>query len=238
MVGIDELIRSRRRTIGLIVTEDARLVVRAPLRASMDSILRVVAEREEWIRGHQNRLREQRSRADAYEARPGGEILFLGRPRRLVPDDRIVRPHLEEELLYFPKAWLHAQEGGSRNEALADALHGWLRREARRILLERTAHHAAATGLVPKAVSVSSARTRWGSCSADNHVRLSWRLVMAPIEAVDYVVVHELCHIRHKNHGRDFWNLVGRHLPDCAVQRRWLRDNRQLLEIRAGEGGS
>lgn len=235
MIEIDELVRSRRRTVGLIVTEEARLIVRAPMRASMDSIHRVVRERETWIRGHQERILEQRRRASACRVRPGGTMLIAGRPRRLVPDDRISRPVLEEELLYFPKAWLRTESHASRNEALAVQLRRWLAREAKAVFGDRIAHHAVLTGLMPKAVSVSQARTRWGSCSVDNHVRLSWRLAMAPIEVLDYVVIHELCHIRHKNHGRDFWNLVRHHAPDAMHGRRWLKENRQLLDIQAGE---
>jgi len=98
-----------------------------------------------------------------------------------------------------------------------------LMEKARRILPERTAYYASLMGLSPTAVRFSYARTRFGSCSAKNSISYSCYLMDYPMEAVDYVVVHELAHIRHKNHGKEFYRLVEQYLPDYRERRKLLR---------------
>lgn len=222
MINVDELVRSRRKTIGLMVTEDARLVVRAPLRASMKSIEQAVTDREGWIRTHQENMRKRLERAAEHRPVSGGMVLVLGERRRLVPDDRIKVPMLSDDLLYFPKQWSHQ---------LAQPLKRWIYHMAQQILLERVYHWTQQTGLLPSAVTVGHAKSQWGSCTHDNRIRLSWRLVMAPLEVLDYVVVHELCHILEKNHSSSFWNLVMHFIPEARQHRLWLKENRQMLDI-------
>lgn len=166
-----QLIRSNRRTIALQITRDARVVVRAPLRASEADIRRFVESHRAWLESHLDR---QRARADAYpEPTPA-----------------------EEERL----------------RALAKA-----------VLPGKVAHWAAVMGVQPTGVKITAACTRFGSCSAKNSLCFSLRLMHYPDECVDYVVVHELAHIRHKNHSRAFYQEVARYLPDYAAREAKLR---------------
>ncbi|MCS7122892.1 MAG: M48 family metallopeptidase, partial [Candidatus Micrarchaeota archaeon] len=80
-------------------------------------------------------------------------------------------------------------------------------------------------------VRITNARRRWGSCSSSNNLNFSWRLIMAPLEVIDYVVVHELVHTRIKNHSKAFWRMVEAVMPDYDRQRRWLRENGHMLKI-------
>ncbi|MGI6181140.1 MAG: M48 family metallopeptidase [Agathobaculum sp.] len=98
-----------------------------------------------------------------------------------------------------------------------------LKQAAQRVLPERTAYFAQLMCLRPAGVRITSARTRFGSCSTTNRLCFSWRLMDYPAEAVDYVVVHELAHIVHKNHGPEFWALVAQYLPDYRARRAMLR---------------
>ena len=82
-----------------------------------------------------------------------------------------------------------------------------------------------------KAVSVSSAKGRWGSCSQDNTLRFTFRLLYAPYAVIDYVVVHELAHITHKNHGKAFWQQVEKYCPDWKIKRKWLKDHGYFMQI-------
>ncbi|HEX5078619.1 MAG TPA: M48 family metallopeptidase, partial [Geminicoccaceae bacterium] len=86
-------------------------------------------------------------------------------------------------------------------------------------------------GLVPRGLVIKAHRTLWGSCTAKGVINLNWRLILAPPAALDYVVVHELCHLRHRHHQPPFWRLVGQILPDYSWQRRWLRANGHLLTL-------
>jgi predicted metal-dependent hydrolase len=99
----------------------------------------------------------------------------------------------------------------------------WYKKRARIVFRDCVAQWGEITGLRPRRVTVSNARRQWGSCSAGNDVRLNWRLVTAPPPLLDYVIVHELCHIAHKNHSQRFWDLVERYIPDCRARRRELR---------------
>ena len=171
MDGI-ELRRSRRRTLGLEVTREGRVIVRAPLRASAATIERFVREHRDWIARAQER---QRARLEAHPE----------------PDEA-----RQAELI----------------------------RRAREELPPKVAHYARKMGLKPAGVRITSARTRFGSCSAQNRLCFSWRLMDYPDAAVDYVVVHELAHIVHKNHGPRFWALVEQYMPDYRARRALLRE--------------
>ncbi|HCC48923.1 MAG TPA: hypothetical protein DEQ38_12525 [Elusimicrobia bacterium] len=103
------------------------------------------------------------------------------------------------------------------------------RRRAREIISSRVAHWAAQLGLEYKKVFIKDQRTMWGSCSGRRNLNFNWRLAAAPPEALDYVVIHELCHLREMNHSKKFWAHVVAACPDYKLQRRWLRDNTALL---------
>ena len=124
-----------------------------------------------------------------------------------------------------PRLTLHlGLPQGAAPEQIRDAVQSWLQRQARRIFEERCAHFAERLGVRMRRLSLSSARTRWGSASADGSVRLNWRLVHFAMQTIDYVVVHELAHLRHMNHGPEFWEVVRSVVPDVDAARRRLKD--------------
>ena len=107
----------------------------------------------------------------------------------------------------------------------------WYKGQARTVLTERVAYFARNHKFKPLKLRISSARTRWGSCSAKGTLSFTWRIVMAPVEVIDYVVVHELCHLNELNHSRAFWMQVETILPDYKQKRKWLKDNGKLLVL-------
>lgn len=166
------LIRSSRRTLGLEITRDLQVLVRAPQRCSRREIDRFVAAHSDWI---VEKMGIQQRRREALAA---------------------LEPTEEEEQA--------------------------LRRRAAEEIPLRVAHYAARMGVTPAGVKITSARTRFGSCSGKNSLCFSWRVMLYPPEAVDYVVVHELAHIRHHNHSAAFWNFVASVLPDYRRRRLML----------------
>jgi predicted metal-dependent hydrolase len=153
-------------------------------------------------------LIRSKRRTLALELRPGGEVVV--RAPRLLPRSVIDRFVSEREEWITKKL---ATLPPPRPEIAPEQLDVW-RREAAAYLPARVAHYAALMGLIPAAVKITAARTRWGSCSAKGNLNFSCRLMGQPPEAIDYVVVHELCHLRHMNHSADFWRLVASVLPD------------------------
>ena len=107
----------------------------------------------------------------------------------------------------------------------------WLKDRARALLGERLAHYAARLGVPTPALTLSNARTQWGVCREGGHVRLNWRLIHLPLRLIDYVVAHELAHLREMNHSARFWAVVGRLYPDYAAARAELRDCSHRLPI-------
>ena len=103
-------------------------------------------------------------------------------------------------------------------------MQGWLQRQARRIFEERCAHYAPRLGVRLRRLALSSAQTRWGSASADGSVRLNWRLVHFALPTIDYVVAHELAHLRHMDHGPQFWDVVRSVIPDVEAARGRLKE--------------
>ena len=107
----------------------------------------------------------------------------------------------------------------------------WYKEESRRTLAERADHYARRLQLFPKGIKITGAQSRWGSCSRDNRLCFSWRIVMAPLKVLDYVLIHELVHIKEKNHSAKFWNYLGSIMPDYKKHRRWLREHEQSLRL-------
>lgn len=216
---IDRIIRSSRKTIALEITRDARLIVRAPMRTPVPAIWDVVREKRKWI---EKKLAEAALRPAVPEPGfvTGDEFLFLGLPRRLEVREDCGVAAIEGNRIIIPC--------GSPVEREA-ALKEWYRREAERIIPARATLFADITGLVPASVRITDAAHRWGSCSSERRINFSWRLVMAPAHAIDYVVVHEIVHLQHHNHSKKFWDRVGDFVPEYKKHRKWLIDHQRVL---------
>lgn len=212
------LVRSRRRTLGIYVGADGKVTVRAPLRLPVAAIDAMVAAKEEWIQKKQALCREAEKAVLPIELREGALIPYLGENYALSFRD-VPAPRLEGGAVLLP---VGADE---------DSLRRWLRAEALAVVTHRAELYARLMGVEYTAVKISNARGRWGSCSGKNSLNFAWRLVFCPLTAIDYVVVHELSHIRHKDHGRDFWAQVAAVLADHKRRRDWLKQNRRVMEL-------
>jgi len=120
---------------------------------------------------------------------------------------------------------------GARGEEIRKKIGQFYRRMARETILERLEYFKTRLGVKYAQVRIKEQKTRWGSCSGKGNLNFNWKLVMAPSDIIDYVVVHELCHLIHMNHSRNFWNLVERELPDYRARKRWLRDHGAALRL-------
>lgn len=221
-ISIDRVIRSRRKTIALVVEADGSLVVRAPLRMADNDIRRFVDTHREWIA--KSKLKILRNPPPPpRQYREGESFPFLGKaqPLKIVPQKS-------------PALALHASGFRLAKGSLgkADALFlRWYRKQARRVIVDRVETLAGLFNYSYQKIRISSARTRWGSCSARGTLSFTWRLVMAPPEVVDYVVIHELVHTRIKNHSKVFWEQVGKLMPGYKKHVRWLKQNGKYLTL-------
>ncbi|MCD6673239.1 MAG: M48 family metallopeptidase [Burkholderiaceae bacterium] len=213
-----ELRRSRRRTIGFVIDERG-LRVTAPRWVSLDEIDSALQDKANWIVRKLAEWRAHQARRDRLEVRweDGAPLRYLGETLTMCVAGNARRTERVGDRLVVG---LPAQ---ARAEQLKDRVQCWLQARAREVFSERIDRFGERHGFTPRRWSLSSARTRWGSCSADGSIRLNWRLVHFPIDIVDYVIAHELAHLRELNHGARFWQIVGDLFPEYERARAWLR---------------
>lgn len=222
--------RVRRRSIGFVVGPEG-LAVKAPRWVGLADIEAALHEKAAWIL---RKLREQRERAARLQAarvdwRDGAGFPFLGETVIVVLDPRATGAILNTDaaaLPGVPRLALHVGlPQSAAPEQIRDAVQSWLQRQARRVFEERVRHFAERLGVRCTRLALSSAQTRWGSASADGSVRLNWRLVHFALPTIDYVVAHELAHLREMNHSPRFWDVVRSVLPDYERHRGTLKDD-------------
>ncbi len=229
--------RARRRSIGFVIGAEG-LSVSAPRWVGTREIESALHEKGAWIL---RKLRDQRERERAQQAaridwRDGAGVPFLGDTVVVVLDARGVGVLLDNgadgagDLPGVPRRLLRvALPHTATPEQIRDAVQSWLQRQARRVFEERCALYGPRLGVQVRRIALSSAATRWGSASADGAIRLNWRLIHFALPIIDYVVAHELAHLREMNHSAAFWKVVGSVLPDYQQARHALRE--QTLPI-------
>jgi predicted metal-dependent hydrolase len=226
--------RVRRRSIGFIV-DDEGLSVNAPKWVSLGDIEAALRERAGWIlrKLDEQRERMQRLVQARVDWRDGTTIAFLGEAIIIVLDPRAgvapggaVLNTGASALAGVPRLTLHVGLPHSATaEQLRDAVQSWLQRQAKRVFEERCRHYAQRLGVRYTRLGLSSARTRWGSANADGSIRLNWRLIHFALPTIDYVVAHELAHLREMNHSPRFWDVVRSVLPDYESARGSLKED-------------
>jgi hypothetical protein len=199
-------------------------VVYTPYRTPEWEIAKFIKEKERWI---SKKLSEKERAVAPAEKKflPGEEFLYLGASYPLEIDHN--SPQGPPLRLSFGKFILSQ----TRIDAARDLFVQWYKKEAKDRLAERVDYYSNKFQLFPKGVKITSARSRWGSCSRDNRLCFSWRIMMAPLSIIDYVLIHELAHIKEKNHSKRFWSYLGSVLPGCKEHRRWLRDHQNVLRL-------
>ena len=222
--------RARRRSIGFVVGAEG-LAVNAPRWVGIGDIESALHEKADWIL---RKLREQQDRAQRQlqariDWRDGAAVPFLGETVIVVLDARATGALLNadaQSLPGVPRLTLHVGlPHTAAPEQIRDAVQSWLQRQARRVFEERVRHFADRLGVRCTRLALSSAQTRWGSASADGSIRLNWRLVHFALPTIDYVVTHELAHLREMNHSPRFWDVVRSVMPDYEQARGQLKDD-------------
>jgi predicted metal-dependent hydrolase len=225
-----EFRRAKRKSIGFTIGTEG-LVVSAPRWVGLGEVQTALQEKSRWILA---KLQEQDERARRLQSsrvdwRDGTTIPFLGETVIVVLDTRATGAVLHssnDTLPGVPRLTLHVGlPQCAAPEQIRDAVQSWLQRQAKRIFEERCRHFAAQLGVRMTRLTLSSASTRWGSAGADGAVRLNWRLVHFAMPSIDYVVAHELAHLREMNHSAAFWEVVRSVMPDYEAARGTLRDD-------------
>lgn len=220
---------ARRKTLAITVHPDNRVIVSAPANCSRKDILRFVEGRSNWVRKviQANLQRVMQNQVRKFET---GEKLFYlgsqyllrvegGAPSQVILEDGHICVRLPVEDLSPEPSWVRKH------------LLDWYMACALAKIEERLPVYANKIGVTPRFVTVKSMKSRWGSCSILGRISLAWNIIMAPEPVLDYLLVHELCHLLHHNHSPEYWKLVSSVFPDHKERRRWLRENADCLRF-------
>lgn len=209
-----QLIRSKRRTLALVINRDGELEARAPMKMPLDVIEAFIMRKQNWIKTKMEQVRQSKVKPRLYLA--GERFLYLGREYELMFSDDLRLPvELNDKLCLASRHQHRAKK----------VLLEWFNQEAYNYIIHRVEFYAIVIGCTPKLIKISHAMQRWGSCSIKGRVNFSWRLIMAPPGIIDYVVVHELVHLKQHDHSKAFWQKVEAILPDYKERRKWLKTN-------------
>ena len=224
---------SRRRTIGITVSERLQVRVAAPRHVLLNDIHNFILEKADWIINSLNDLRRQQAALPQRPFRDGSLFSFLGTeyPLGVQTADR-KRPGIHFDGQQWQVILPAGTPDPSKAEVVKQQLIKWYRREAEEILGSRLFHFSRITGLTPKKIVVRTHRRIWGNCHHRTQtIHLNWQLVFFPPAVINYVIVHELCHLEIPNHSRKFWERVERILPDYRATRQWLKSNAARLVV-------
>jgi predicted metal-dependent hydrolase len=211
-----QLIRSKRKTLSLQINNNAELIVRAPNRLSVIKIEQFIDEKSNWIEKKSKSISLKKPQKPNYTE--GEKFLYLGSEYPLSVNT------VHAKGLSFDGEIFSLNNGG-KEEFLS-----WYKASFKKIALPRLEYYAKNYQLSYNQVRLKTQKTLWGSCSSVNNINLNYLLIGAPISVIDYVIVHELCHSVHKNHSKNFWQLIFSILPNYKASKRWLQDNGHRLQ--------
>ncbi|GAB6268905.1 MAG: SprT family zinc-dependent metalloprotease [Smithella sp.] len=213
--------RKRRKTISLQINDKSgSVVIAAPYFTPMDEINHFVKEKQNWITKTIQRHKEEAIKNKAPEYKTSEKFYYLGQS---YPLEVFFEPFDTAGVFFWNNCfYLNAQ--GNRN-LRKHYFVSWYKKKAREYICQRVDFFSRKLNLHHGNITITSAEKRWGSCSADDDLSFSFRLMMAPPDIIDYVIVHELMHIIEKNHSPKFWQRVDSIMPEHKTQKRWLKDN-------------
>jgi hypothetical protein len=231
-----EIIRSNRKTIGIIVNADQELIVRSPKRTSIRKIKSLLTKKENWILKKLAKMSEIKAPPTAKEFISGETFLYLGGEYKLklsaVVDLNELKVNLEQDRLTVNYPAELENDNENKKKAIRDQMISWYRSQAEVKINKLVDIHKKNLNVEPNRVVIKKQKKRWGSCSSKRNLNFNWKIIMAPPAVIEYLVVHELVHLIHPNHSRNFWQTVAEIIPDYQEKKEWLRINGRRLTIK------
>ncbi len=213
--------QTKRKTVALLINKDGDLIVKAPLNVSEKEIDEIIGRKRKWIEEKQKFINDRKNLYKEHQFLQGEKFLYLGQKYLLQYSNDIKNIVLKENTIY-----ISSFIDDKKTEMIK-----WYKKAAQVILKERVSYYEKITGVYIKSMKITSARRQWGSCSRGGTINFSWRLVMCPVEAIDYVVLHEIVHILHPNHSKIFYSCLEKYMPNYKKFKQWLIDNQQIMDI-------
>lgn len=222
------VVRSRRTTADIVVERDGRVIVRAPAGLPDERIEDIFQEKQYWIYKTLAEWRDLNATRVLREYRNGEGFLYLGRSYRL----SLVADQDEPLLLRNGRFCLRRNLVDHGEVAAAKtAFREYFIARCRERLVQRVCYYAPKVGVTPRGVDVRDLGHRWASCSPRGNLAFHWKCMMAPPTIIDYIVVHELCHLHSLDHTEAFWNEMDKVMPDYYERKEWLKKNGAAMDL-------
>ncbi|MBU3204072.1 M48 family metallopeptidase [Clostridium algidicarnis] len=223
-----EIIYSKRKTMEISIKPPDKITVRVPMRLPKYKIIERLTEKGDWILKHLNNFKTIDYKPINREFINGEKLLYLGREYNLIIYEDYLR---EKPEVYIEEGHIVVNFKENNKADVEKSLELWYRKEALNYILGSIKQYEKIFNKKPKAIVVKEQKKRWGSCTYDNRLLFNWRCVMARPQAIDYVILHEMCHMVHKDHSKNFWNLVESIMPSYKEEKQWLKINGHKLTL-------
>ncbi|WP_404418997.1 M48 family metallopeptidase [Marinospirillum sp.] len=223
---IVEVIRTHRRKSADIRVEEGAVTLVVPVDTSLEKIDQLLASKRRWIK-EKMALQQEQSPASSRQFVSGEAFPYLGRNYRL----KVIRGPFAPVKLLNGRLLVALPNDDKQPHMVRNALVRWYKRQAQQKLKEKVARFAPKVGVEPGSVGIKTFKSRWGSCTTKGDLEFNWQIFLAPNRMVDYVVIHELCHLIRHDHSPEFWQEVARVMPDYQECREWLKANAVRLSL-------
>lgn len=216
--------KQNRKDVRIVVDLVNGVVVYAPLETTDDQIHNILSDKAKWIHGKLQELNEIKKDVLPIEFVSGEKLPYLGRRYRLkvyqtVKRESSINLKQGKFIATVPSYWTQEKI----QTELEHDLINWYRHHGLLKINERAKYYEGLLGVEAKTILLRTQHKRWGTCTPEGNIYLNWRIVMAPIHVIDYIIVHELAHLRIREHSQEFWNLVRSILPNYEQDKEWLR---------------
>jgi len=223
-----EIIYSSRRTVEISIKGLDHVLIRAPKRTPLYKINRVIEQKQQWIEKHLKTYNSKVMDIPRLQISQDSQWVFMGETYNLdIIEDYSYRV---PSIVFMDKTIvIHTNEKNSPK--LKIALINEYKKRLEKYLKERISFYGEGMKTYPKSLRIKSQKTLWGSCSSKGNLNFNWVIAFAPKDVIDYLVVHEMAHLIHMNHSKEFWYLVSQHMPDYKLKQSWLKEYNYLLKI-------
>ncbi len=214
-----EIIYKKRSSIGIYIDTYGNIEVQAPKGASDETVLKVLEEKWDWIQDNLKEMKERMSGPKEMSYETGESFLYLGNayPIQILQDKDTQKDHV-----LFDGNQLYVYVNQRDDEKIKQALKRFYYQQCKTLVEKSIKTYQSNFKVKPRSIRITDNQTNWGTCDSNLQLTFNWRLAMSPPKVIDYVVVHEMCHMVHLNHDRSFWRLVGKIMPDYKEQELWL----------------
>ncbi|WP_043932509.1 M48 family metallopeptidase [Bacillus sp. EB01] len=216
-----DVIYKKRSTIGIYIDLYGNIEVQAPKGTSDASVLLIIEDRWDLILQRAKEMKERAAGSMEKEYGQGGPYPILISQDADIGKDNAV----------FEGDKLHVYVKEQNDESIKQALKRFYYQQCKSLVEKRDKFYQSEFKTKPRSIRITDSKTNWGTCDSMRNLTFNWKLSMAPMEVIDYVVVHEMCHMMHMNHDRSFWRLVGKIMPEYEQHERWLAVSGWRMEV-------